>query len=67
MHVYQVEINTFYKVLSYIGGFSTFNFMIFGIISSYFLPKIFEDKVKNHFYKEINNQKEESELEFYQA
>jgi hypothetical protein len=55
------------KIISNIGGFSSFNFLIFGIISSYILPKIFSHKVSNHFYKKINEQKEKSELEFYQA
>ena len=55
------------KIISNIGGFSSFNILIFGIISSYILPKIFSHKVSNYFYKKINEQKEKSELELYQA
>jgi hypothetical protein len=51
MQVYEIQTMTFLKAIENIGGLQSFSFMILGIISSYFLPKLFRNKISNNFYQ----------------
>jgi len=56
MQVHEIQIFTIQKAISQIGGFTNIPFMILGMISSFFLPSLFLDKLSKYFFKTKLNQ-----------
>ena len=58
---------TILKAIEKIGGLQSFSFIILGFISSYFLPKLFLNKISKYFYQLKENEKNDGNLsDFYQ-
>jgi hypothetical protein len=49
MQVYEIKTLTFLKAIENIGGLQSFSFMILGIISSFFLPRLFRNRIIKEF------------------